>query len=209
MHSPITAQIWEIWNRKRTFSWIVVALLAFAGIFNSLFADTIRSGQENRFSTGVSLLLSLVNQHLLGAVFLLVLAILGYTEFNLQKDSHGFPHRLFVLPVTTFQLVAVPMFLSVAASLGLSLMIASVSGEKNSPLLLVSLGLFMVLYQTVLWTFSGFRSLRILVLALIAIVLIMAPIFSSVWRLPESVVMAVYLGFALVSFVSSLAFFAF
>src|SRR5262245_32056311 len=89
MHSPITAQIWEIWNRKRTFSWIVVGLLAFGGIFNSLFADTIRSGQENRFSTGAPLLLNLLNLHLLGAVFLLVLAILGYTEFNLQKGSHG------------------------------------------------------------------------------------------------------------------------
>src|SRR5207245_7767450 len=100
------------------------------------------------------------------------------------------------------------MILSVAAILGLSLMIRSVSGEKNSPLLLFGLCLFMVLYQTVLWTFSGARSLRMLVLGLIAIVLIMAPIFPSVRRLPESVVIAVYLGLALVAFVTSWAFVA-
>jgi hypothetical protein len=76
--------------------------------------DSIREKSFDRFASGTALLLGILNQSFIAASLLLVLAIFSYTEFNPQTDSIGFPHRLFVLPVTSFLLVAVPIWLGVA-----------------------------------------------------------------------------------------------
>ncbi len=47
--------------------------------------------------------------------FFLVFGIFNYAEFNPGKNWHGFPYRLFTLPVPTRVLVACPMFLGVMA----------------------------------------------------------------------------------------------
>src|SRR5687768_5784433 len=43
----------------------------------------------------------------------LVFILFLYAEFNPRKNWHGFPYRLFVLPLPTWKLIAVPMFLGV------------------------------------------------------------------------------------------------
>src|ERR1051326_6741813 len=108
MRSPITALVWEMWGRNRTFIRVLAAITIFSCVFNSVLPGSIRAA-------GASVLLELMNFHLGLASLLLVLAICSYTEFNPQKASTGFPHRLFVLPITSLELVAVPMMVGVAA----------------------------------------------------------------------------------------------
>src|SRR5262245_55522646 len=105
MRSAVVALAWDIWLRKRTLIQLLAGIVLFGCLINSLLPD-VRISKPT---------IGLLNFHLMTAVVLLVLAIFSYTEFNPQKGSTGFPHRLFVLPVTTFQLVAVPMILGVAA----------------------------------------------------------------------------------------------
>src|SRR5688572_6587420 len=105
MRSPLLALTWDIWARNRTLVWWLCGLVVFSCVFNSVLPDVRESKPDN----------GLVNFHVAAATLLLVLAIFGYTEFNPQKGSTGFPRRLFVLPVSTFKLVALPTILGLAA----------------------------------------------------------------------------------------------
>src|SRR5438128_518090 len=105
MRTPIVALTWEIWRRKRRLIWLVIGLLVFGGLLNLWMPDSIRAGTDDRFPSGMPLLMNILNESLIGASFLLVFAIFSYTEFNPQKESIGFPHRLFALPVTSLRLV--------------------------------------------------------------------------------------------------------
>src|SRR5438876_8750947 len=115
MRSPITALSWDIWQRHRRLVCLLMGVVSFGWLLNLWGRDSIRAILADRFATGVPLLVGLLNQSLLAASFLLLLAIFSYTEFNPQTEAIGFPHRLFVLPVTSFLLVAVPISLGIAA----------------------------------------------------------------------------------------------
>jgi hypothetical protein len=103
VRSTIAAQIWEIWSRNRTSIWLVIGITVFGGLLNTVLPESIHTAE------GGHLFLELLAFHAGAAVLLLVLAIFSYTELNPQNVSAGFPQRLFVLPVTSFQLVAVPI----------------------------------------------------------------------------------------------------
>src|SRR4030095_106945 len=104
MRSTVVTLAWDIWIRNRTLVRLSIVIVVFACLINFLLPDI----RESKPDAG------LLNFHLAAAAMFLILAIFSYTEFNPQRGTTGFPHRLFVLPVTTFRLVAVPMILGVA-----------------------------------------------------------------------------------------------
>src|SRR5262245_58798817 len=108
VRSPLTALIWEIWNRSRTLVWLLLGMITVCSAFNVLLPEPLRASQADRLATGVPLFLKILNVNLTLGSVLLALVILSYTEFNPHRGSTGFPHRLFALPVTSLQLVAVP-----------------------------------------------------------------------------------------------------
>jgi hypothetical protein len=123
-------------------------------------------------------MVGMLNFNMSGAVFLLVLSVFGYTEFDPQRNTAGFPSRLFVLPVTSLKLVAVPTILGVAAIELVALLWGElVFGHGDlSMWFLFAAPMYMVFYQTILWTLPGVRSLRLMLLGLPGVVLIMLPI---------------------------------
>ena len=145
--------------------------------------------------------------------FLLVVGIFNYTEFNSAKDWNGFPYRLFVLPVRTWQLVALPMLFGVAA---VELVYVAwiklvwIHGETSLPGWFgVVLGAYMVLYQTALWSLAGFRIIRVLVLSLgglSSVAVACLPFFSKNSASPwfsETRLVVIMVGMTLLAFVAA------
>jgi hypothetical protein len=196
MRSPITALIWEIWARSRGSIWIVIAITSFTCLFNSILPESYRAAEGA---------IGMLNFHLGAASLLLVLSIFSYTEFNSQKGSNGYPHRLFALPVTSFQLVAVPMFFGLFAVELVCLAwveFVFAPGELTGWLALL-VGTYMVLYQTILWTLPDLGPLRILLLGLIAVSFIMLPAFPLPLWLSKGSLVALFIGLSVVAFITS------
>jgi hypothetical protein len=204
MHSTIAAQTWEIWSRKRTAIRLVIAITGAGGLLNAVLPDSIHSAE------GGHLLLELLAFHAGAAVLLLVLAIFSYTEVNTQNGSAGFPQRLFVLPVTSFQLVAVPMILGVVGMefVAFAWMAFAARSENRSPTVALVLGVYMVLFQTILWTLPRLGSMRMLVLGLTGVTMIMLPIFPFARRLSQGEFAGRLVGLAFVAFLTSWAYVA-
>src|SRR5690349_2325639 len=99
MYSPIMALAWEIWQRGRRSVWLVAGIIAFSSLL-SLGAP----GQVRAFENAEAVYI-----FLMVCSFFLVFGIFHYAEFNPRKNWHGFPYRLFALPVPTWILVALPM----------------------------------------------------------------------------------------------------
>src|SRR3989442_347699 len=98
MRSPIIALIWEIASRSRALVWVVVGVTVIAGIVNVALADSRVAPVDHAW-------LGAVNFTMAGISLIVVFSIFACTESNPQKESIGFPNRLFVLPVTTLLLV--------------------------------------------------------------------------------------------------------
>jgi len=195
MRSAVRALTWDIWLRKRPLIQLLAGMVVFGCLINSLLPD-LRTSKPDA---------GLLNFHLVAAVVLLVLAIFSYTEFNPQKGTTGFPQRLFVLPVTTFQLVAVPMILGVAAieAVILAWTVFVLPSEERSIWIAMQLGVYMVLYQSILWTMPALKSLRLLVLGLTGVFMILLRAFPFVHRLPDITVMGLLGGVAIAAFLLS------
>jgi len=194
MRSPVGMLAWDIWLRNRTSIKVVIGILLFACAFNVVLPD-----RDSRADAGM------LGFFLTVVAMLLLLAIFGYTEFNPQRGTTGFPHRLFVLPVTTFKLVALPTILGVISLEVVVLAWTSfvLRPEDRSIWLAIQLAVFMVLYQTILWTLPGLKSLRLLVIGLVGFFLIILRAFPFVRRLPDITVMGLLGGVALVAFLVS------
>ncbi len=202
MRSATVALTWEIWSRKRGCVAWLLGIISFASLFNLLLPASFSATEAGKTTLGI------LNSHLSIASLLFVLAIFSYTEFNPQKDSACFPHRLFTLPVTSFRLVAVPMLLGVAAG-ELVLLVwvelgFSTPGESvHAVWMAVLIGAYMVFYQTILWTLAGLRSLRMIVPGLIAIVFIMIAFLPRPWWFSETFLTALFVGSAVIAFLTS------
>jgi hypothetical protein len=208
MRTPSVALTWEIWRRNRRAVWAVAGIVLSAWLFNLRFAEDFQGSvsQQQRLLT--------INCLLTATSLLLVFGIFNYTEFNPLKDWSGFPYRLFALPVTSLTLIAVPMLLGISAVelvylIWLKLVFVHDQLAKPEWFALL-LGVYMVLYQTVLWTLAGFRILRIIVLALIgtsfvgvAFLPFFAQSISSPW-LSENILLTLFSGLAVVAFRSRL-----
>src|SRR5207249_3329191 len=114
-------------------------------------------------------------------------------------------YRLFALPVTSLQLVAVPIVLSVAAVELVYLAWARFVFAPGSltDWFAVLVGAYLVLYQTILWTLSRLPALRLIVLGLIGIGFILVPAFPPrvlPWWLAEK---SSFVGLAILAFLTA------
>ncbi len=201
MHSPIAASIWEIWTRRRIPIGFAIGLTIVGVAFRWAFQDAIRIAQSDPYATGFPLAAALLNQFAAIAWLILLLSIFNYTEFDPQTGRSGFPHRLFVLPVTSFQLVAVPM-IGGAAVAGLTAAIWM--WRSTAPwLFLVAVASYLVLYQGISWTLASAGPLRLIILGALAFGFIAMPIVFSWKGLPGMYAYALFVGIAGLSFFTS------
>ena len=128
MRSPTLALLWEIWSRHRSLIFAVIGLTIVGRLLEP------------------SALLDLLAM----IAFLLLFAIFNYTDSSGSRGVGRFPHRLFVLPVSSLQLVAIPMLTGIAA---IELLYVAWSGplskggSTGTLFIAVLLGATMVIYQ--------------------------------------------------------------
>ncbi len=100
--------------------------------------------------------------------FVFLFGCFNCTEINSTREWNGFPYRLFALPVRTWKLVTLPIFLGVVSvELVYVAWLKLVWNHDNIPSsgwFAIVLGAYMVFYQTALWGLAGFRVMRLLVL---------------------------------------------
>lgn len=173
---PTAALFWEISRRRRGPVYIVIGMML-AGLALKWALNTrvvLEDSWKHLFVNSSGMLMA-------GSV-IFVLAIFNFTESSPEKDWTGFPYRLFVLPLPTLFLVALPLISGITVmSLVCGYWLRIVLTPTDAPeagwmtLLLVA---FMTLFQTVLWCLAGFRLGRMLVLGLAG------PVFVIVGFLP-------------------------
>src|SRR5262245_51980807 len=127
MRSQVMAVVWGIWARSRG------SVLAGVGCTLVPVLMTVLVPQSRFSSHRPNAFAGVLVFHLAVASLLLTLAIFSYTEYDAQKSQTGFPRRLFVLPLTAFQMVFVPMLLGVVAMEALALTWATVDSELMTP----------------------------------------------------------------------------
>lgn len=179
MRSPAIALMWEIWSRNRGLVWWVLGITLATCLFNSVLSESVQPASTPIREFSAQGALAMLYMHLGAATLLFILAIFSFTEFNPQTGSSGFPYRLFALPVTSFQLVAVPIFLSVIA-VELVYLAWTEFVLTPGPLtdwFAVLIGTYLVLYQTILWTLARLPTLRLIVLGLTGITFMFVPVF--------------------------------
>lgn len=160
MQSPTAALMWEIWRRNRRWTVLTIAIVVFGSIVHLIF--------PGRKFTEVNGPLSALYSVLGLFAILLVFGMFNYTEPDMRSGSSGFPRRLFTLPVSTLRLVAIPILLGVS-TIELLNLAATKTIDNFNGVAAIKLGAFMVVYQTVLWTFSRLGALRPLALGFLAI----------------------------------------
>ncbi len=162
MRAPLAALVWEIWRRRRVSAYVVVACVAFSALVNDLILPhvVLTADDLGNFSPFFGILMVVS--------FLFVMGIFNYTE-NSSREWSGFPYRLFVLPIPTWQLVLLPMVLGVVAvEANYYAWIKLVWTHEQIPMsewFAVVLGVYVVLYQTTLWSLAAFRATRLVMLA--------------------------------------------
>jgi hypothetical protein len=197
------ALAWEVCARSRSAVAWLIGVTAVSVLLNIAFRSSIAQGHSNPHATGFPLLISMLGMFLAGAAVLLFLSVFGCTEFNSQTGLMGFPRRLFVLPVSSFQLVAVPTVLGIAAVELLLLLSRSVFyGERNNWDLLL-MPVYLIVYQSVLWTLSSLRAVRLLVVGLIAVIFLMLPPMLRFHGVPQSRIIAYFMASGVVAFAAS------
>ncbi len=186
MNRPITALSWEIWRRGRRSAAVILGCVTFCTIINRIIPDT----NHALFSTVFGILMV--------SSFAFLLGLFNCTEFNSSREWNGFPYRLFVLPVPTWQLVAVPMVIGLVVVEGLYfawVKLVWTHGQLENPDVTkgilwyaVVLGAYLTYYQTALWSLAGFRIFRTMVLSVggvSAILVAFLPAFGRILAFPH------------------------
>jgi hypothetical protein len=162
MNSPIAALAWEVWRHGRRSVLLIVLSVLTCTVLNALIpaSESPRPGRA---------LLEVVFGVLMVLSFVLVMGIFNYTEFNSTREWHGFPYRLFTLPVATWKLVAAPMLCGLVT---VELLFASwMRFVWNGPhqfqpeCYAALIGVYMAFYQTTLWGLAAFRIVRTMALS--------------------------------------------
>ena len=145
MRWPIQAIVWEMWGRNRLAALLVCGLTAFGYILNAVLPEAVSGQLRNNQAGNGAFAIQLLNMHLAAGVIMLTLALCSYTEANAQTGTRGFPHRLFVLPIPTWQLVAMPMLTGIAMIESIYLLWARFfePGERSTGVALV-LGVYIM-----------------------------------------------------------------
>jgi hypothetical protein len=156
MRTPTITLLWQIWWQHRG-SIAAIAGLTVAGRV----VDTDRGAGD---ASPALILLALL-------AFLLLFGVFGYTESTDGRAFGRFPERLFILPVTTLRLVAIPMLAGMGAvELLYLLWIEPLFGHGIADAWFVGvlLAALFVFYLWALWTLQRAGSLRLVVLGLLA-----------------------------------------
>lgn len=195
MRSAAVPLLWEIWRRGRGSA----GAIAVASALSWLIDFTARNDPPGRIPAAHNQMLALVS-------FVILLAMFSYIESGGDQGMGRFPRRLFTLPVSTFQLVAVPVVAGIVAIELLYLLWVgrlAAPGASNHLFVAVLLGAFMVSFQAVLWTLERLGPLRLVVLGGLGITFFwigfLPAIGGSVWR-TERVLGGVVAALAVVQF---------
>lgn len=193
-HSSTGALLWEIWRRHRGLVAVIIAATAMGRLFD------VQSDSSD--SSVVAELLQLTS-------FVLLFGIFSYTESGDSRALGHFPQRLFVLPVSSLRLAAVPVCAGVASVELLYLMWlnpAASSGSGSVALHAILLGALMVCSQAAIWTLDRLGPFRLVVVGLLAVAAFavgllpsMAPSPPPPWR-SEGVLSALTLAVSLLGF---------
>lgn len=179
MRSPVAALTWEIWRRGRRAATAVVACIAFCTAINLIVHNTNREPFSSIFG------------FLMVWSFGFLLAVLNCTEFSSTREWSGFPYRLFVLPVPTWQLVGIPMLLGLilveSLYVGWVKLVWTHGQLEHSEWFAVVLGAYITYYQVTVWSLAAFRIFRLIVLSVggvSAILVACLPMFGRILDLP-------------------------
>ena len=205
MSSRLATLAWEIWCRGSRSARLAFGCVAGCALINLI--------AQNRFSAsdfGPGLFNSLFGLLMACSLFLMM-GVFNYTEFSSTREWNGFPYRLFTLPLRTWQLVALPMFLGVVSVELLYLAWIKLVWTHDSIVrpewFAVVLGAYMIFYQAALWSLAGFRIVRLLVLSLggvSSIAVACLPMFDEVVPSPwfsETRLIAILLFLAFIAFI--------
>ena len=202
MSWPLTALTWEIWRRRRGSAYFVLGCLIASALINLLVVGRLHLTTDDigNFSPFFGILMT--------ASFLFLMGIFNHTE-NSSKEWSGFPARLFVLPVATWRLVLLPMVLGVVAvEANYFAWIKLVWTHEQISMpewFAVVLGVYVILYQTTLWSLAAFRATRLVALAGGGVSIFLVACLPSLARLmlwtwvTESHLMAILAGVAAVA----------
>ena len=159
MHAAILAMTWELLRRGRRLAcWAIGMILGCAVV---AFSASDKTRLLDNFEPGLYLLMI--------SSLILVFAIFHQAEFNARKNWHGFPYRMFTLPVGTSVLVIVPMVTGVAVVELVYLAWAElVFKPLHNPISFwpaAVLAAALPCYQALVWSLAGFRITRLIALA--------------------------------------------
>lgn len=152
MRSPTAALLWEIWRRNRMPVAVIVAATVAGRLLD--YAE-----QPTDDPSSLIALLSMVS-------FLFLFGIFSYTEPSGTRGIGSFPRRLFTLPVSSLQLVALPVLTGIASVELLYLLWLvplSRGGTLSTPFVAVLLAASMVFFQAVFWMLERLGPLRLMV----------------------------------------------
>jgi hypothetical protein len=199
--APATALMLDIWTRRRAAFGLVAVTTAFACLFNLAYADS--------FGRNTVQLLHFMNVVFLFATIVPLLMIFSYQEVKATRVSTGFPTRFFALPLTSLQLVVIPMVLGVIA-MGLFWLtwttFIKTFGDSRmfGGFLLVA---WLAWSQTVLWlpAKGPFRLTAVGIVWLTFVHVALTPVFPqhAPWWLKGNTVIGLLVGSALAAFVLS------
>ena len=177
MRSPIAALAWEIWRRNRVLVLLTMGIISFCSITSLMVPNQVHALDLEPWYFFLMVCS-------LGLVF----GIFHHAEFNRRKNWHGFPYRLFALPLPTLVLIACPMILGLVslelAYLAWAKFVFAPLGRTINlwPAFVLATGL--MCYQAIVWGLAGFRITRIITLALVGMGLMSLaglPLFLKVW----------------------------
>lgn len=203
MNSPIAALAWEIWRRGRRAAWLVLACIVACAFIHLVAMNQLH------LSDGAKDVFSLLFGMLMVVSFLLLMGIFNYTEYNSTREWNGFPYRLFTLPVRTWQLVALPMFLCllwVEVTYFAWIKLVWTREDIHTPgWFAIVFGAYVIFYQTIIWSLAGFRIARIVALGFggvsviaVASLPMLGTIIPSPW-LTEQRLIPMIIGSAVIS----------
>jgi hypothetical protein len=181
MTSTVVALTWEIWQRGRSLALAAVGIAGLCATINSTALG--RAYVFKNFEPFYWLLM-------VCSIFL-VFGVFHHAEFDHRKSWHGFPYRLFALPVPTWMLVSCPMVLgviSVELTCGAwARLVFAPVGRHVAVWPAVVLGVGLMCYQAIVWGLAGFRITRIIALSLTGMVLMnfgSLPVFLPLMNWP-------------------------
>lgn len=172
MRSPTTALLWEIWRRQRLIFSSAMICTAFGRLLQQ--HDPLRQG-----SALVDILRMLS--------FVLVFGGFSYTESTDGRSLGHFPRRLFVFPVSSLRLIAVPVVAGIASvELLYLLWLIPVAANELTRIVFNAtlLAALLVGAQAVIWTLERigpFRLIVVGVLVTLAFWISLLPEASSLW----------------------------